>query len=159
MTTNLSAICRQFASQLALMPGIAAAYYPPPPSLGEDVSILIYPIPGQSLPDAHRGRGGGLLYRNTDDIAVEYHHRISPAEYVDAFPGAIAFLENIRTGVPRIWQTNKFNETVDGIGPLVVDRYGHIGWGSDYTFGVRVRCEVRYMTEVPTDTNWRDPVE
>jgi hypothetical protein len=131
-----------FTEMLAGLSSVEEAPALPLPSVPATRTAWAYPLPGTAVPDAHRGRSGGLVTKNTDDIIVEWHLKVNPDQIAVFLSEAPAVLEEFRNA---IW---KLGTPSLGIVSIAVPRFGQLGWGNDFTYGFRLRVGVVHWSEV-----------
>lgn len=150
----LTEVCSAITERLRLIPGIVQAVDGPPPQLGEDRMLIVYPLPGPSTPLAHRGGNGNPVIQNQDSIVVEWHVKMAYDQSIPFLAFGIPMLDAVRDTLWSEAARNGFGKTIIKLAAVNTDHFGGMGWGGGQntnetpTLGFRLILDVTHGSEI-----------
>ena len=131
-----------FAEMLTGLDDVEEAPPTPLPQLPGTKTAWCYPIPGDSAPNAHKGAAGGLITQQTDAMVVEWHLKIDRQEVDHFLSLGVPMLDRLRNG---IWGLSGQAVMIRSVRTT---RFGELGWGTDFSYGIRLSVEFIHFDEV-----------
>lgn len=145
----LSEIVAAIVDVCRTVPGSVSVPDAPPGQLADDRMLIVYPQPGPSVAAQHTGRANtGPVIRNDDAIIVEWHLKRSADVIAESVPEMTEMTDALRDALWGAFARTRFGGTVIGMTSIETDRFGELGWGSDFTFGVRLLLNITHAAEL-----------
>lgn len=119
----------------------------PPARLPDDRCFVITASPGDSPPEAHRGKNGGVVYESNDDIVVTWFRKAARDAMAEAYPETLDAYLSTRDGI-FAGLRQVIGPSISGFGGITTDLFGEIEfWLPDTAFGFQLSVTVRHQTE------------
>lgn len=142
----LSDAIREITADLRGISGVMQVPDQPPDDVNEWPVVLVYPQPGQAVPDAHATEAGKPTFRTTDDLIVLW--LTQEADLPRSIASATTALDAMRQGIFAGFTRDRFNGTVTRLISVTGGTFDIRKWGSDDAFGVELIVQIELHEEI-----------
>lgn len=142
----LSDAVREITADLRMMPGVLSVPGTPPDDLNEWPALIVYPQPGQAVPDAHATEAGNPTFRTTDDLIVRWMSM--DADLPRSIERATTALDSMREALFAGFRRDRFNGSVTRLLSVTGGTFDLSDWGSDRPFLVELIVQIELHEEI-----------